>query len=175
MPKSNKVSTTKAHETNIEKVVRLEAEQEMRVPPSNRLSEAIAKFAGTNLFVLVHIVFVGGWIILNSVLSEPFDPYPFVFLGVLLALEAVLLASFVLIRQNRMSQMAEHRAHLDLQINLLAEKETTKVLQLLQRMSREMGIEQSVTDREAKELSKDTEVEDVARDLKENLTEDRQS
>jgi D-ribose pyranose/furanose isomerase RbsD len=58
-----------------------------------------------------------------------------------------------------------------LQINLLAEKEITKVLQLLQRMSREMHIEESVTDQEIRELSKDTEVKDVARDLQENLTE----
>ena len=93
-------------------------------------------------------------------------------MGVLLALEAVLLASFVLIRQNRMSQKADERGHLDLQINLLAEKEITKVIQLLQRMSRQMGIEQQVTDRETRELSKDTEVKDVARDLQENLKQD---
>lgn len=175
MAKGNEFRTAKAHATNIEKVVQLEAEQEKQVAPANRLSEAIARFAGTNTFVAVHLICVGLWLAINSgVFIEPFDPYPFVFLGVLLALEAVLLASFVLIRQNRMSQMADHRAHLDLQINLLAEKETTKVLQLLQRMSREMGIEHSVTDQETKELSKDTEVEDVARDLKENLAEDRQ-
>jgi uncharacterized membrane protein len=174
MPRANEASTAKIHETNIEKVVQLEAEQEKQIPSANRISEAIARFAGTNAFVLVHLICVGIWIALNSgVVIEPFDPYPFVFLGVLLALEAVLLTSFVLIRQNRMSQMADHRAHLDLQINLLAEKETTKVIQLLQRMSREMGIEHSVTDQETKELSKDTEVEDVARDLKENLTEDK--
>lgn len=62
----------------------------------------------------------------------------------------MLLTSFVLIRQNRMSRAADQRAHLDLQINLLAEKEITKVLQLLQRMSREMGIEHSVTDQETR-------------------------
>jgi uncharacterized membrane protein len=55
-------------------------------------------------------------------------------LGTLLALEAVLLASFVLIRQNKMSEMSDRRGHLDLQISLLAEKEATKVIQLLQRM-----------------------------------------
>jgi uncharacterized membrane protein len=172
MARANK-HTAKAHETNIEKVVQLEAEQEKQVAPANRISEAIARFAGTNAFVAVQLISVGLWMLFNSgLIIEPFDPYPFVFLGILLALEAVLLASFVLIRQNRMSQIADRRAHLDLQINLLAEKETTKVIQLLQRMSRELGIEHSVTDREAKELSKDTEVKDVARDLKENLTQE---
>ena len=169
MPDVKDFSTAKAHETNIERVVQLEAEQERKVPAANRLSEAIGGFAGTTGFVLVQIVFVGLWLTLNSGgMISPFDPYPYVFLGVVLALEAVLLTSFVLIRQNRMSEKADQRGHLDLQINLLAEKEITKVIQLLQRMSKEMGIEQLVTDRETKELSKDTEVEG-ARDLKENL------
>jgi uncharacterized membrane protein len=174
MPDVKDFSTAKAHETNIERVVQLEAEQERKVPAANRLSEAIGGFAGTTGFVLVQIVFVGLWLALNSgVMIVPFDPYPYVFLGVVLALEAVLLTSFVLIRQNRMSEKADQRGHLDLQINLLAEKEITKVIQLLQRMSKEMGIEQLVTDRETKELSKDTEVEDVARDLKENLAQEK--
>jgi uncharacterized membrane protein len=167
-------AVVKAHETNIEKVVQLEADQEKRVSPGTRLSEAIGRFAGTNEFILLQLALVGLWIALNSrVLPVAFDQFPFALLELLLTLEAVLLASFVLIRQNRMSQIADHRAHLDLQINLLAEKEVTKVLQLLQRMSREMGIELSVTDQEMRELSKDTEVEDVARDLQVNLTDEK--
>jgi uncharacterized membrane protein len=90
----------------------------------------------------------------------------------LLALEAVLLSSFVLIRQHRMSEIADRRSHLDLQINLLAEKEVTKVIQLLHRMSSHLGIEEEVTDREARELGKNTEVEDVARDLHPHLEKD---
>jgi uncharacterized membrane protein len=87
----------------------------------------------------------------------------------ILALEAVLLSAFVLIRQNRMSAKADQRSHLDLQINLLAEKEATKVIQFLQRISRHLGIEQHTSDRESRELGKDTAVEDLARDLRKNL------
>ena len=162
----------KAHETNIEKVVRLEAEQEKQVELANRISEAIGRFAGTNGFVTLQIACVVLWIVVNSGSVDgltPFDPLPFPLLGMLLALEAVLLTSFVLIRQNRMSEVATRRGHLDLQISLLAEKEATKVIQLLQRMSRQMGIEDAVADKESRELSKDTEVEDVVRDLQENL------
>jgi len=165
-------SDRKAHETNIEKVVQLEAEQEKQVELAHRISEAIGRFAGTNGFVALQIACVVLWIVVNSGSVEgltPFDPFPFPLLGMLLALEAVLLTSFVLIRQNRMSEIATRRGHLDLQISLLAEKEATKVIQLLQRMSRQMGIEDAVTDKEARELSKDTEVKDVARDLQENL------
>lgn len=162
----------KAHDSNVETVVRLEAEQDRKVPVANRLSEAIGSFAGTNTFIVLHLVVVFLWVLVNSRPVEgipAFDPYPFVFLGVLLALEAVLLTACVLIHQNRMSLKADRRSHLNLQIDLLAEKEVTKVIQLLQRMSRQMGIEEQVSDRETRQLGQDTEVEDVARDLKENL------
>ena len=83
MPDVKDFSTAKAHETNIERVVQLEAEQERKVPAANRLSEAIGGFAGTTGFVLVQIVFVGLWLTLNSGgMISPFDPYPYVFLGV---------------------------------------------------------------------------------------------
>jgi uncharacterized membrane protein len=104
------------------------------------------------------------WMVINTHFAA-LDPFPFPLLGMLLALEAVLLSSFVLIRQHRMSEIADRRSHLDLQINLLAEKEVTKVIQLLHRMSSHLGIEEEVTDPEARELGKNTEVEDVARDL----------
>ena len=68
-----------------------------------------------------------------------------------------------------MNQKADQRSHLALQINLLAEKEATKVIQLLHRIGRHMGIEEDVSDRESRELGKDTEVEDLARDLRNNL------
>jgi uncharacterized membrane protein len=111
------------------------------------------------------------WIAVNSGLAwpAPFDHYPFPLLSMMLALEAVLLASFVLVHQTRMSEKADQRGHLDLQINLLAEKEATKVIQMLQRMSKHLGIKDQVMDPEVQELSKDTEVEDVAHDLRENL------
>jgi uncharacterized membrane protein len=172
METSNASATSKAHETNIGKVVRLEAEQEQRVELAHRLSVAIGRFAGTNSFVVLQLACVALWILLNSGAFPnltPFDPYPFALLGMFLALEAVLLTSFVLIRQNRMSEKVDRRSHLDLQISLLAEKEATKIIQVLQRIGRQMGIEELITDQETRELSKDTEVEEVARELQQNL------
>jgi uncharacterized membrane protein len=56
---------------------------------------------------------------LQIVSIPPFDPFPFPLLAVFPALEAVLLTSFVLIRQNTMDLRSERRNHLDLQINML--------------------------------------------------------
>jgi len=101
-----------------------------------------------------------------------FDPFPYSLLSGVLGLEGVLLTAFVLIRQNRMSLMADRRSHSDLQIGLLAEKETTKIIQMLERMSRQMGMERQVTDDKTKELGEATAVESLARELKDMLAVD---
>ena len=97
--------------------------------------------------------------------GRPFDPYPFPLLSCLLALEAVLLTSFVLIRQNAMDLQSERRNHLDLQINLLAERETTVILKKLNSLAEQLGFDDG-DDRESRELAKDTPVESIARHLR---------
>jgi len=89
----------------------------------------------------------------------------------LVSLEAVLLSTFVLMKQNRMSRRAEQRDHLTLQVDLLAEKEITKMLQMQRLLCDHFGLKQAVQDKEAEQLSQDTAVESLARDLKEKLPE----
>jgi uncharacterized membrane protein len=159
---------------NIETIIRLEEEDEKRISHTDRISETIGSFAGTIRFVLLQLAFVAVWISANGGLVAgivAFDPYPFSLLSVVLSLEAVLLASFVLIRQNRMSLRADRRSHLDLQINLLSEQEVTKALQILQRIGRHLGIE-GASDAETEELSQETAVEKLGRDLRATLKED---
>jgi uncharacterized membrane protein len=83
----------------------------------------------------------------------------------ILALEAVFLTSFVLIRQNSMDLQSERRNHLDLQINLLAEKEATSILRALSEIAKHLKIDLSM-EADSPELRKDTEVEGIARDLR---------
>jgi uncharacterized membrane protein len=85
-------------------------------------------------------------------------------LAVVLGLEAVLLTSFVLIRQNAIDRRSERRNHLDLQINLLAEEEATKVLKMLGEIA--VHLKLPVHDPHNKDLSQDTQVESIARDLR---------
>lgn len=163
---------TRAVARNIEEVVRLEQEAERARPPSSRVADLIAGMAGTLWFVIGHAVVIAAWTALNlgAVPGLPaFDPPPFGLLGGLFSLEGVLLAAFVLMKQNRMSARADERAHLDLQISLLAEQEVTKVLQMLERISRQMGIEDRVVDEEAHELARMTAVGDLAHDLHDRL------
>src|SRR4051794_2705091 len=158
---------------NIQAIIDLEEEQERGRTFSDRLADAIASFAGTVIFVVIHLVWFGLWALINLrviQLAPAFDPYPFQLLCMLVSLEGVLLSTFVLIKQNRMSNRADRRAHLALQVNLLTEKEVTKVIQLLERMSEHLGVGDEV-DRETIELGQETAVGDLARELHANLPE----
>ncbi len=105
-----------------------------------RVSEGIAKFAGSMGFIYIHILWFGGWIALNS-LMRPFDPFPFTFLTLVVSLEAIFLSTFILISQNHEAKLTERRNHLDLQINLLAEQENTAMLELLRLIAEKIGID----------------------------------
>jgi len=84
----------------------------------------------------------------------------------------VLLTTFVLMKQNRMSRRTEHRNQLNLQIDLLAEKEITKILQMLRAMCDHMGLQEQAAEPELKEMSQKTEVDQLARDLREKMPEE---
>lgn len=157
---------------NIAEVVRLEEEAARRRPPSSRIADAAAGFAGTLGFVAAHATWIALWAAANTGLLPGvpiFDPYPFGLLGGLFSLEGVLLAAFVLMKQNRMSARAEERSHLDLQISLLAEQEVTKVIQMLGRIGAQLGIEERVVDPEAQELGAVTAIGELAHELQEQL------
>jgi uncharacterized membrane protein len=102
---------------------------------------------------------------------EPFDPYPYVLLTMVVSMEGVIVATFVLMKQNRMSRRGDQRDHLNLQIDLLAEKEITKILQLQRLMCEKLGIKEALTDGEVSELSQHTAVEDLARELEQRIPE----
>jgi hypothetical protein len=118
---------------NIEAILKLEEDDERRLSALHRGSHKVGWFVGTVYFVIIQAVFVLLWILWNAYAASQFDPYPFPLLSAVLALEAVLLTSFVLIRQNSMDLQSERRNHLDLQINLLAEREATSILKASER------------------------------------------
>jgi uncharacterized membrane protein len=155
-------------EKNIESILNLEKEDELELSAFHHISHAVGRFVGTIYFVMFQCLFVLLWIALNARPpgnSHAFDPYPFPLLSSVLALEAVLLTSFVLIRQNAMDLRSERRNHLDLQINMLAEKEATSILKILREVADHLDIDVT-DDAERQELAKDTAVESIARDLR---------
>ncbi len=167
-------STPPSAQANIRTVVALEEEALKTRTSADRLSDSIANFVGSITFVVLHLIWFAIWTVVNvGVVSKSlkFDPYPFALLCMLVSLEGVLLSTFVLIKQNRMSQRADYRSHLDLQINLLSEKEITKILQLQTLICQRLGIE-AASDEEVQELSAVTAVGTIAHELLVNMPKD---
>src|SRR6476620_9878165 len=151
---------------NIEAILRLEKEHEQELALHHRIFHAVGWFFGTTYFVAAQCVAVFLWVALNSFVShQAIDPYPFPLLATFLSLEAVLLTSCVLIRQNSISRTSERRNHLELQINLLAEQESTRSLEILQRIAEHLNVANK-TDRQSDELAEETSVDEIARDLR---------
>ena len=128
-------------ESNVLKVADLERRQKERRTTGERLSEAIAEFCGSMTFVYVHIIWFGGWILVNTAMGMQFDPFPFTFLTLVVSLEAIFLSTFILISQNHETMVSERRNHLDLQINMLAEQENTRMLELLHAIAQKVGVD----------------------------------
>ncbi len=139
---------------------------------ADKIADLIGGFTGSLKFVGLHAVVYGFWVLINLNLIpifKPFDPYPFLLLSMVVSVEAIFLSTFVLMKQNRMSHRAEQLEHLDLQINLLAEREMTMVLQLLQRIAARLGVHAS--GEHIEELAAETSVEALAHQISEKLPE----
>ncbi len=159
---------------NIESIAQIEQEFMRQRSRVDRLGETISRCSGSVGFAAGHVCGVAGWVAINSGMTafRPFDPYPFSLLGVLVALEAVFLSTFVLMTQKRQSRQAEHWAHLNLQISLLSEQEATKMLQMLTMVCNHMGLKTS-QDRELKEMVEKTAIAHLAQELAQNLENSR--
>lgn len=108
---------------------------------SDRIAGFIARFCGSMPFVVVHVALFAAWLTFNSLPALPhFDPYPFTFLTLVVSLEAIFLSTFILISQNYELRTSDRRNQLDLQINLLTEQENTKMLQMLERIAKKVGV-----------------------------------
>ncbi len=156
----------------IELIARHEQEFFQQRTPAERLGDIIAAFAGSFSFVLLHLLVFAGWILFNTLHGTArwhFDAYPFPMLDTLVAMEAILLASFILMRQIRMGRRSDERDHLVLQILLLTEKETTKLLEINREMAMRLGLQSIGRDRELAALSEETSIDDVAETIRETM------
>ena len=123
--------------------------------------------AGTGLFAGLHVVWFAGWIAWNTGLVaswRPVDPFPFSFLTLVVSLEAIFLTLFVLMSQNNLTRQSERRAHLDLQVNLLAEQESTRTVALLERIAQRLNIPLP-SDSGEQELAAPTDIREVVSTL----------
>jgi uncharacterized membrane protein len=143
---------------NIEAIAKLEHDALERRSAAERISEAIAKLIGSVAFLLLQILLVLTWTAIN-----PFDPFPFGILALVISSESVILTIFVLISQNRMTRQAERRSHLDLQVGMLSEQELTTMLEMQQKICRHLGVDVASSNTELQGFAATTDVHKLAR------------
>lgn len=110
---------------------------------SDKVADALTEAFGTVTFLALNALWFLFWIPTNMGLIPgitPFDPFPFGLLTMVVSLEAIFLAIIVLVSQNRSARVAELREEIDLHVNVQAEEEITKILVLLDRLDKKIGI-----------------------------------
>src|SRR5688572_19247512 len=169
-PLRARLNRSSALEENVQAIKRWERAMLLARSKAEQVSDWIACAAGSAPVVVVHVVWFVAWVIVNLGVVDrfqPFDPFPFPLLTMTVSLEAIFLALFVLASQNRLAHQADKRSHLDLQIDLLAEREMTAVLQLLQDIARKIGVEGTVTAEQIHDLVKKTDIHKLTDELEE--------
>jgi len=162
--KSSSADNSTVAKENIRAVARLQEKAALQRTLLQRAADRIVAIAGRESTVVLHALFFAVWIGLNAGVGRrhPFDPFPFVFLTMIVSLEAIFLTLFVLATQNRMTQDADRRAHLDLQVNLLSEQEMTLVLQMLREVCEHLGLHETTRSQKFIELARRTDVTALA-------------
>jgi uncharacterized membrane protein len=107
-----------------------------------RVADRIAAWVGSWTFIITQTVILLLWIALNlAAWINHWDPYPFILLNLALSFQSAYAAPILMISQNRQAKLSERRNHLDLQINMLAEQETTEILRLLRLLCSHAGLD----------------------------------
>jgi len=163
--RQNGQSVEELTQQNVERVSKLEEAAREQRTATDRIAEAIANFCGSMTFVWVHVIWFGGWILLNVIPGiRHVDPFPFTFLTLIVSLEAIFLSTFILISQNLETRLSERRSHLDLQLNMLSEQENTKMIAILISIAEKVGADVS-GDPNLEALSEDTLPERLAEQI----------
>jgi uncharacterized membrane protein len=127
---------------NIEAVLEFYTRENQKISRSQRILERISNFIGQPVFLGFILLFVALWMLANDALRQfgmaEFDPAPFFWLQGIVGLGALLTATVVLTKQNRLAKLAEQRAHLDLKVTLLTEQKAAKLIDLLEELRRDL-------------------------------------
>jgi uncharacterized membrane protein len=126
---------------NIDTIARMERLAERDRTFGNKVADRFASIVGSWKFIIIQSCILVAWVILNVIgFIQHWDPYPFILLNLALSFQAAYASPIIMMSQNRQARLDERRNHLDLQINLLAEQESTEALRLLRLIARKHGI-----------------------------------
>lgn len=148
-------------------ITSLKAKADAKRTLTEKLADWITSTFGSIGFLTLNVVWFALWIVLNVSLIPgvvPFDPFPFGLLTMIVSLEAIVLAIFVLIAQNRAERVDNLRQEVDLQVDMIAEEEVTKLLLMVSVLLEKQGVDMSA-DSELQGMLSPTNIEKLERIL----------
>lgn len=115
-------------------------EMEVHSTVLQKIADWLAWFSGSMPFLISHTIWFVIWISLNTLImkDKAFDPFPFGLLTMIVSLEAIFLACFVLISQNRQAQKDKFRADIEYEVNIKAELEVAHLHEKTDRIYEQM-------------------------------------
>ena len=149
----------------------IKAQADAKRTITERLADWMTKTFGSITFLILNVTIFILWILINTNQIRgvsAFDPFPFSLLTTIVSLEAIILAIFVLISQNRNAKVDDLREETHLQINLISEREITKVMKMIAILLEREGVDLSA-DPELKKLLKPISEEEIERRLEKEI------
>ncbi len=156
---------------NVESIINLKLRHEQEISQHQRAIERITAFIGRPCIFYSILIFVLLWVMYNA-LAPRFglplvDAPPFYWLQGIVGFSALLVATAVLITQNRQGRFAEERRHLDLQVSLLIEQKVTTLIKLMDELRRDLPSVQHDTNPQVEALKEPVDPKLVLHSLKE--------
>ena len=149
----------------------IKAKADAKRTTTEKVADWMTSSFGTVTFLVINILFFGVWLLINTGYLggiDGFDVFPFSLLTTIVSLEAIILAIFVLISQNRSMKVDDLREEIHLQINLIAEKEITKVMKMVALLLEKQGID-IAQDPELQRLLKPISEEELQKKLEKEI------
>ncbi len=137
-----------------------------------KIADYMTSSFGSMTFLFFNVLLFTFWILINTnyiKVIPVFDPFPFSLLTMIVSLEAIILAVFVLISQNRSLKVDDIREETHLQIDIISEKEITKIIKMLTILLEKNGIDLS-EDSELKKLLKPVSEVEIEKKLEKEIS-----
>ncbi|MDB6125458.1 MAG: hypothetical protein JWQ71_4451 [Pedosphaera sp.] len=134
-------SISQITQKNVEAIIKMEEVANKNRSFGERIADRFAAMVGSWTFIIIQSAILVLWVCLNAMAwIKHWDPYPFILLNLGLSFQAAYASPIIMMSQNRQAKVLEQRNQLDLQINLLAERENTEILRLLHRLCEKLDV-----------------------------------
>ena len=154
MTENNKPPVPDHIQQTIDTIAGVHARHQREATSAHRFMQVFVSWVASPRFIILLSLFVAGWIAANVLLrDQAFDPPPFPILEVIGTLGALYITVLILITAQREKELGEHREQLTLQLAILAEQKSAKIIQLIEEARRDNPLITDRHDAEAAEMA----------------------